>query len=108
MTKANPKSRRLVKLFSDSGFKTTFKNWCHGHDISTEVVNRIHAHRFEVLPKRWIVERAWSWLMNNRRLQSDYEHDPLVTEGFILRHPRFSVRVGCVDYAAVWAWCVSS
>ena len=83
MTRANPKSRRLVKLFSDGGFKTTFKNWCHANHISAEVVNRIHAHRFEVLPKRWIVERTWSWLMNNRRLQIDYERDPIVTEGFI-------------------------
>jgi hypothetical protein len=23
-----------------------------------------------VLPKRWVVERTWSWLMNNRRLVS--------------------------------------
>ena len=83
MTRANPKSRRLVKLFSDGGFKTTFKKWCHANYISAEVVNRIHAHRFEVLPKRWIVERTWSWLMNSRRLQIDYERDPIVTEGFI-------------------------
>jgi hypothetical protein len=40
------------------------------------VVNKIHPHRFEVLPKRWVVERTWSWLMNNRRLQVDYERNP--------------------------------
>ena len=90
MTRANPKSRRVVKLFSDGGFKTTFKKWCHSNHISAEVINRIHAHRFEVLPKRWIVERTWSWLMNNRRLQIDYERDPIVTEA---AH-RLRVRVG--------------
>ena len=39
-------------------------------------MNRIHPSRFEVLPKRWLVERTWSWLMNSRRLQVDYERDP--------------------------------
>jgi putative transposase len=36
-----------------------------------------------VLPRRWVVERTWSWIMNHRRLQIDYERDPAVTEGFI-------------------------
>jgi putative transposase len=57
------------------------------------VVNRIHAHHFEVLPKRWIVERTWSRLMNNRRLQVEYERDPLVCEGFIwAAHSRYLLR----------------
>jgi putative transposase len=42
---------------------------------------QIHPNRFEVLPKWWIVERTWPWLMNSRRLQVDYEGDPIVTEG---------------------------
>ena len=28
---------------------------------------------FHVLPKRWIVERTFGWLMKCRRLRSDYE-----------------------------------
>jgi len=58
-----------------------------------EVVTRIHPRHFEVLPKRWIVERTWSWLMNSRRLQVDYERDPVVTEGFIwAAHSRYLLR----------------
>jgi len=30
-------------------------------------------HRFEVLPKRWIVERTFAWLGINRRLSKDFE-----------------------------------
>jgi putative transposase len=46
-----------------------------------------------VLPRRWIVERTWSWLMNSRRLQVDYERDPIVTEGFIwAAHSRHLMR----------------
>ena len=61
--------------------------------MGVEVVNRIHPGRFEALPKRWIVERTWAWLMNSRRLQVDYERDPIVTEGFIwAAHSRYLLR----------------
>jgi len=29
--------------------------------------------QFEVLPKRWIVERTFGWASNSRRLSKDYE-----------------------------------
>lgn len=77
------RSGRLSKIWCDGGFKKTFIAECRAHHISAEVVNKIHPGRFEVLPRRWIVERTWSWLMNNRRLQVDYERDPKVTEGFV-------------------------
>jgi putative transposase len=38
---------------------------------------------FEVLPKRWIVERTFSWLNRQRRLSKDYERSPHSSEGFI-------------------------
>lgn len=83
----------LRKIWCDAGFKKAFAVHCRHHHIAVEVVNRIHAHRFEVLPKRWIVERTWSWLMNNRRLQLDYERDPETTEGFIwAAHSRLLLR----------------
>lgn len=57
----------------DSGFTNTFIDYCRHHHISAEVVTRINPKGFTALPKGWIVERTWSWLMNNRRLQVDYE-----------------------------------
>lgn len=47
-----------------------------------EVVKR-KASGFEVLPKRWIVERTLSWLAQNRRLSKDYELLPEVSENMI-------------------------
>lgn len=90
---ARPKSRRLAKLWCDGGFKQTFLAHCHTRHVSAEVVDRIHAHEFKVLPKRWIVERTWSWLINHRRLQIDYERDPQVTAGFVwAAHTRLLLR----------------
>ena len=35
------------------------------------------------LPKRWIVERTFSWLAQNRRMSKDYERLPESGEAFI-------------------------
>lgn len=91
--RARPKSDRLKKVFSDSGFKKAFNLFLGAHHVSAEVVTKIHSGIFEVLPRRWVVERTWSWLMNNRRLQVDYERLPVVTEGFVwAAHSRLLLR----------------
>ena len=35
---------------------------------------------FEVLPKRWIVERTFGWLRRDRRLAKDYERKVQTSE----------------------------
>ena len=91
--RARRRTERLAKIWCDGGFKKSFIAACGAHHISAEVVRRIADHRFEVLPRRWVVERTWSWLMNNRRLQVDYERDPEVTEGFVwAAHARLLLR----------------
>ena len=39
-----------------------------------QIVKRSDAPGFEVLPKRWIVERTFAWISRNRRLARDFEH----------------------------------
>jgi transposase len=91
---AAPKSSRLAKVWADSGFKNTFIDYCAAaHDLAVEVVSRIKAHEFEPLPRRWVIERTWGWLVNHRRLRIDYERDPLVTAGFVwAAHARLLLR----------------
>ena len=38
---------------------------------------------FRVLPRRWVVERTFSWLGQNRRMSKDYERLPGTSEAFI-------------------------
>ena len=70
--------RRFKKLWADGGFSgeavaQTAKRL--GREV--EVVKRSDDIKgFEVLPKRWIVERTFGWLGRYRRLSKDYETKP--------------------------------
>lgn len=41
------------------------------------------SHSFQVLPKRWIVERTLAWLGRCRRLSKDYEALPQTSEAWM-------------------------
>jgi putative transposase len=75
---------RLNKLWADGGYAgeliDNVKRW-YGRTI--EIVKRSDAHKFVVLPKRWIVERTFAWLGKYRRLSKDYETDPQSSEAMI-------------------------
>ncbi len=38
---------------------------------------------FEVLPRRWVVERTFAWFGRYRRLSKDYEYLPTTSETMI-------------------------
>lgn len=49
---------------------------------SVEVIGRTHK-KFEVLPKRWVVERTFAWFNQYHRLSKDYERLPEMSEASI-------------------------
>lgn len=54
-------------------------------DFTVEVVRRSDAARgFEVLPRRWVVERSFGWMIRWRRLVRDYEARIDVSKDMIL------------------------
>ena len=49
------------------------------------VVAKRNRHAFEVLPRRWAVERTFAWISKHRRTVRDYERLPASHEAMILR-----------------------
>lgn len=92
----------IRKLWTDSGYNGSFRKWAAEHlaDWDVEIVKHWWTgikgvwvgpgqepptipSGFHVLPKRWIVERTFAWLDQNRRLSKDYERLPTTSETFI-------------------------
>jgi len=76
---------RLQLIWADGGYAGQLVAWAKElAGWTLEIVKRPDgAHGFEVLPKRWIVERTFGWLGRYRRLSKDYEELPAVSEGFV-------------------------
>ena len=59
--------------------------WAAALKITVQVVARREQHVFEVLPRRWVVERTFAWISKHRRTVRDYEQLPASHEAMILR-----------------------
>ena len=83
------RARRLFpfieRIFADgayAGRKMAMTVWRTGA-WRLQIVKRSDAAGFEVLPKRWIVERTFAWISRNRRLARDFERYARTVAGFI-------------------------
>ena len=65
----------VQNILVDGGYRgENFANKVHEIiSSSVEVIKRNELHKFVVLPKRWIVERSFSWLEKCRRLWKNCE-----------------------------------
>ena len=64
-------------VFADTGYNAqqTFEAAAASHPLRLEIVQRNpHAVGFEVVKRRWVVERTFSWFGRNRRLAKDFEN----------------------------------
>ena len=66
---------RLEVVFADSAYQGSLQDWTADQlGLWLVIVPKLpKQHRFVVLPKRWIVERTFAWLLKCRRLVRDYE-----------------------------------
>jgi putative transposase len=104
---------RLSHLWVDAGYQGRGKEWVEKElGLRVEVVHRtpkptpekvariwaeewskegwqidwqrlIPRRGFEVLPRRWVVERTFAWLSQNRRMSKDYERLCSTSESFV-------------------------
>jgi putative transposase len=113
MESARDRLQRLSHLWVDAGYRGRGRRWAEEVlGLSVEVVRkppkpvpeetaRIWAQEwakegtkvdwerlmpprgFQVLPRRWVVERTFSWISQNRRMAKDYEQLCATGEAFI-------------------------
>lgn len=72
-------------VFADGGYAGRLVEWAKDRThIVLEIVRRLpHAKGFVVVRRRWVVERAFAWIMKCRRLVRDYEQLTGVAETLI-------------------------
>jgi len=86
---------RLSHVWVDAGYQGDFTAWVQQHlGWTVQIVKRPSRwircpadqdpppipSGFQVLPRRWVVERTFAWLGRNRRLSRDYEGLPQTSE----------------------------
>ncbi len=76
---------RLKLIWADAGYDgKPLAQWVLAvARISVEVIKRTELHAFRVVPRRWVVERSFGWLLRYRRLVRDYERRPQHHEAMV-------------------------
>ena len=76
---------RLQKIIADGGYRGDLVEWVKQElHVVLEIVLKLGGQKgFQVLPKRWVIERTNAWITRQRRLARDYERKTIVSEAFI-------------------------
>ncbi len=75
---------RLQRLWADAGYTGQLEGWLAAQGWELTIVPKDRdATGFQVLPKRWIIERTFAWLGKCRRLSKDYEQRIASSEAMI-------------------------
>jgi transposase len=71
--------------WADGGYAGKLVTWAKTRlRLTLEIVKRPDdLHTFQVLPRRWVVERTLSWITRHRRTVRDYERLPAHHETYV-------------------------
>jgi transposase len=76
--------RHIRLVWADASYAGKLAAWAAATlHLSVEVVRKRDAHAFEVLPRRWAVERTFAWISKHRRTVRDYERLPASHEAMV-------------------------
>jgi transposase len=76
---------RIRLAWADAGYTgNKLATWAASVKITLEIVRKRDAHAFEILPRRWVVERTLAWITSCRRCARDYERLPESHEAMVL------------------------
>jgi putative transposase len=76
--------RRIRLIWADAVYTGKLTAWAATLKMTLCIVARRNPHAFEVLPRRWVVERTFAWISKHRRTVRDYERLPASHEAMIL------------------------
>ena len=72
-------------MWADAGYHAArLTAWAAAMKMTLQIVAKRDPHAFEILPRRWVVERTFAWISKHRRTIRDYEHLPASHEAMIL------------------------
>jgi transposase len=76
----------ITLVWADGGYAGRLLSWAHTVlALTLTIVKRTdETTGFVVLPRRWVVERTFGWLLRYRRLVRDYERRPEHHEAMVL------------------------
>jgi putative transposase len=75
--------RHPPKLAQEEVMRVWMREWAkEGVAIDPEKLSLVR-RKFGDLPRRWVVERTFSWLSQNRRMSKDYERLAATSETFV-------------------------
>jgi putative transposase len=82
------KSTRLAKILADGGYRGEVLASNVKKELGCELEIALRpeqsSKKFQIIPKRWIVERSISWIENYRRLSCDYENLACTAEAMVM------------------------
>jgi len=75
---------RLKLIWADGAYASIVEEVRKQFGWTVEIVKRSdHVKGFQVLPRRWVIERTFAWCGRYRRLARDYEHTVLSSENMV-------------------------
>jgi putative transposase len=76
---------RLKLIWADAAYSGQLVDWVKSVCgwILEKIKRRDDVKGFQVLPRKWVVERTFGWLGRYRRLSKDYEGLPESIQAFI-------------------------
>lgn len=85
LERAKMKMPSIVLIWADGGYAGKLLAFARRHfQIVVEIIKRTDKRpTFEVLPRRWVVERTFAWINRSRRLSKDYERLPDHAEAMV-------------------------
>jgi putative transposase len=68
----------IAKVWADGGYTGKLVDWAHATlRLAIDIVHKLAGQTtFQPLPRRWVVERTFSWINRCRRTVRDYERHP--------------------------------